>query len=321
MLGLNTLLQRLNGSAADPLALGAELVEIKRQRAALPGKRADLKLRRLEALRNDDDKEARNIERQLADLDRDEDRLADSEIHVGEQARAAQAIADERAADDAVARYLELSEDTANKVEAADASAAVQRLAWDKNQGVLGRCGIEPLGCMLILGSGFGVQWALRTRQAVGRMRAIREMHRAARERHASGQPPQAPKKTPLPAPAAQATGARARSPHERPRMTDSARQVTLAFPNGSAPQRRAAQPPDHEPLTPGQVRLVTVRSGLEVAGQQYRAGQTFRADIPVADKLLRAGSVELVERFNTPAPNAATPSTPASVPADEGPS
>jgi hypothetical protein len=303
MLGLDSILKRLNGSSADPLALGAELAEIKRQRAAIPGKRADLKLRRLEALRNDDDKEARNIERQLTDLDRDEDRLADSEINVSRQASAAQAAEEARAADAAVALYLEQSEDFARKLEAADAAAMQQRQTWDRHQSVLARLGIAPLGAMVILGQGWGVRWSLATQKKVAEIRARREQRTTVQAVLAPGQARRQP---------AQASSA-------RPRMTDSAREVSLALPNGSAPRRRAARPPDDEPLTPGQVRLVTVRPGLEVAGQQYRAGERFRADLPVADKLLRAGAVEIVERFDARAPNAATPSAPASVPADEG--
>jgi hypothetical protein len=293
MLGLNTLLHRLNGSSADPLALGAELAEIKRQRAAIPGKRADLKLRRLEALRNDDDKEARNIERQLTDLDRDEDRLADSEINVSRQASAALAAEDARAADAASALYLEQSEDVAAKIQAADVAAMQQRQTWDKHQRVLARLGIAPLGAVLILGEGHGVRWAIGTRRTIAEIRASRE------QRTAVQQPVSAPRRA-QPQPAQESRA--------RPRMTDSARQVSLALPDGSAPRRGVARPPDDEPLTPGQVPLIAVRPGLEVAGRRYGTGESFRADPAEADKLLRAGAVDLDKRFVEAAPEGAPP-------------
>jgi hypothetical protein len=294
MLGLNTLLQKLNGSSADPLMLDAELAEIARQRTAIPGKRAELKKRRLEALRDDDDVQARKIEKDLVDLDRDEDRLADSALQISQRAITAHAAAGKRNDDAVILAYLEASAALAEKLEAADIAAMTQRRYWDQNQSALARLGIEPLGAVLILGDGFGVQWARRTRGIITEMR-----------RRLSGQPE--PPKSPPPL-ASSALGNRAPLPHQRARITDSKDLVSLA---DAAPGAHTAQrmPDDFAPLEVGQARVRVLRAGFSPADDrpQTHYGQILR--MPIQAALRAEGAIEIVEYLT--ASEAATPDAP----------
>jgi hypothetical protein len=295
MLGLTTILSRLNGSGADPAALAAELAEIGRQRASIPSKRAELKQRRLEALRNDDDKEARKLEAQLVDLDRDEDRLCDSEINVRDRASAARAAADKRAGDETVAAYLAHSEDVARKIEAADAAAAVQRMFYDQNQGVLARLGVEPLGCMLILGDGYGIAWARRTRQVIAAVLAARERRNN----------PQLAPRPPAKAHPQSAHDDRPRLPHERAKITDARNIVTSA--DGAPGMHSAAREVDDlAPLDPGQARVKVMRHGYSPAENrpQTSYGQVVRMPRGAAERAANAGAVEVLEVYGESTPS-----------------
>jgi len=295
MLGLGLITGLLNGSSNDPLALKAQLVEIKRQRAAIPGKKAELKNRRLEALRSDDDVQARKIEKELADVDRDADRLADREFNVSEQARAAQAAADKRAEDEAEAGYDELTLVLIANVESTEKAAMAQCQYWKLNERVLVRSGVSPVGCVLVMGQGHGLPWAQDQRRKIA----------ARRQRVLPS----------VPAPAQ----AVARAPPHKPRMTDSQRQVSLALGDGAGQRRPFARRRDDDaPLAPGQARLVAIRPGVEVTGRQYGAGDTFRTDIPTAQRLLRAGAVEMIEESLDQASSAATAGTDTSVGSEE---
>lgn len=309
---LNELIRRLNGHGEDAESLDEAVQRLTVEQTAARAALQELHERRREALLDDaSDSALDKLERDIAHAESRIEKLALAEPSLRERLRAARVAQERRAADEAIARYLELSEDTANKVEAADSSAAVQRMFWTQNERILGRCGIEPLGCMLILGDGFGLQWAMRTRQAVSRMRA-------AREQRASVQPPPAREKVPQPAPPVQASGARTRMPHQRPKLTDSARTVS---PADSAPGYHSAPrvADDLAPLEPGEARVRVLRRGFSPTDNrpQSHYGQLLR--MPIQAALRAEGAIEIVERFNAPAPNAATPSAPASLPPDEG--
>jgi hypothetical protein len=290
MLGLTTLLQRINGNAADPLTLAAQLAEIESAIDALPGREADLAERRLAALRRDDDAQARKIEAQQADLKRDRDRLVDSKRNFAEQLRTARAAEEARAAEAIVAAYLSQSEDLAAKLEAADVSAMQQRLTWDRNERVLAGLGIEPLGCMLILGNGFGVQWSLRTRQAIAAMR----------EQRSGVLPMPAP-----PRPGSAQPGARTML-HEPQRLTDSQHAVSVAL--GGGARRPVERPPDDFAPLGGshEVRVRVLRPGFSPADDRPQCcfNQVIRMSATAAARA--EGAIEILERYTAavePAP------------------
>jgi hypothetical protein len=285
---LNELIRRLNGHGEDAESLDEAVQRLTVEQSAAHGALKELHERRREALLDDaSDSVLDKLERDIAHAESRIEKLALAEPSLRERLRTARVAQETRAADKAIARYLELSEDTANKVEAADASAAVQRMFWTQNMRVLGRCGIEPLGCMLILGDGFGLQWAARTRKAVGRMRA-------AREQRASGQPPPAREKA---APPVQASGARTRMPHQRPKLTDSARTVS---PADSAPGRHSAErvPDDLAPLEPGEARVKVLRAGYSPADNrpQCSYGQVVRMPLGLAARAEDRGALVIIE-------------------------
>lgn len=292
---LNELIRRLNGHGEDAESLDEAVQRLAVEQTAARAALKELHERRREALLDDaSDNALDKLEREIAHAETRLEKLALAEPSLRERLRAARVAQETRAADEAIARYLELSLDTANQVERADASAAVQRMFWDKNERILGRCGIEPLGCILTLGNGFGLQWALRTRKAVGRMRA-------AREQRASGQPPPAREKA---APPVQASGARTRMPHQRPKLTDSARTVT---PADSAPGRHSAErvPDDLAPLEPGEARVKVLRAGYSPADNrpQCSYGQLVVMPLGLAARAEDRGALVIIEAAPEGAP------------------
>jgi len=245
--------------------------------------------------------EARRARAYLDDIGEKEILAIEAEIDRLEQEEAAE----RRRADDAViALYLDASEDVATKLDALDHSAILQRKIWDEHSRILARCGVEPLGVVLEVGAGFGLERARLMRRSIAIMEAARE-------------PRTTTPHIAAPAQASQQTNA-ARPPH-KPRMTDSQRQVSLALGDGAGQRRPFARRRDDDaPLAPGQARLVAIRPGVEVTGRQYGAGDTFRTDIPTAHRLLRAGAVELIEESPEPAPNATSAGTDTSLGSEE---
>lgn len=264
MLGLNTILARLNGSSDSPTSLAAELEEVRRRLAEIPGRRAALSKRRLQALRDDDDKAARKIEAELADLDRDELRLTDSESGVLGRLNVARAAAKRREDETILSQYLSYTEDFAKKLEAADGAAAVQRFFWERHQHSL-RQVIQPLGAALTLGDGYGIAWAMRARKVIADLRE-------ARERAANPPPVRAP--VPAAAPARPRPNAPATLQHA----------VTNQVGAGAPPQIESwnapRTPDDHGALRPGGARTNTAPAGTappaaEIAAPPAAGAQT----------------------------------------------
>lgn len=211
---------------------------------------------------------------------------------------AARAAADKRAGDETVAAYLAHSEDVARKIEAADAAAAVQRLFWDRHQGVLARLGIEPLGCMLILGNGFGIQWAQHTRQVIAAVRAAR----ARRDNpQLAPQPPAIPAASETPV-SAQSISVRARLPYERPPLTDAHGPVSLSLDHGPATQRAPRPADDLAALKPGEARVRYVgRGGWSPFSDQpqWHHDQIGIVPLDLAERVAaNAGIIEILQRY-----------------------
>jgi hypothetical protein len=294
MLGLNTLRQKLNGNAADSPTLEAQLAEIQIAIDALPGRQAELAERRLVALRRDDDAEARGIEAQQADLARDRDRLDDSKRNIGEQLRDATAAARQRRL---------LSHREAWSVAAAEFLASA-RVTAAKHAAVVA---VRELACR----QGFENEATLMmpaTPNINGNALCappLLDLYALA----VAGQSSATRIPTPPPLPTS-ASRKRALLPHQRARITDSARTVTL---DDAAPgiHRAERTPDDQAPLEPGQARVRVLRAGYSPANDRPQAhyGQLLRMSLQVA---LRAeGVVEIVERYGDPAPNSAAPEVP----------
>jgi hypothetical protein len=172
---------------------------------------------------------------------------------------------------------------------------------------VLVRRGKEPRGLALVLGEGHGAMLAQKMRKGIA-------AERAARDPRASGRPAAAPTK---PLPSSVPLGNGPRLSHQRARITDSARTVTLA---DAAPgiHRAERTPDDLAPLEPGQARVRVLRAGFSPADDkpQSHYGQLLR--MPIQAALRAEGAIEIIERFGDPALNAAAPGTGASLSSNE---
>ena len=282
MLGFNTILARLNGSSDSPTSLAAELEEVRRRLAEIPGRRAALSKRRLQALRDDDDKAARKIEAELADLDRDEVRLTDSESGVLGRLNIARAAAARREDETILSQYLSHTEDFAKKLEAADGAAAVQRFFWERHQHSL-RQVIQPLGAAVTLGDGYGIAWAMSARKVIADLRE-------ARERAANAPPP--------PAPAAAAA-------RPRPNAPATLQHAVTNQPGAGAPPQIESwnaprTPDDHGALRPGGARIKSRRANWAPRDDlpQTRPGQILVVPLVDAKRGEAGGLCEILEVY-----------------------
>jgi hypothetical protein len=294
MFGLTTLRGKLNGSAADPPTLEAQLAEIQSAIEALPERQAELAERRLEALRRDDDVQARRIEAQQADLARDRDRLADSKRHIGEQLRDATAAARQRRL---------LSHRAGYSVAAAEFLASA-RVTVAKHAAVVA---VRELACR----QGFENETTLMmpaTPNINGNALCapqLLDLYALA----VAGQSSDTRIPTPKPLPTS-AFRKRALLPHQRAPITDSARAVRLG--DGAPGIHRAERTPDDlAPLEPGQARVRVLRAGYSPADNRPQAhyGQLLRMPIQAAQRA--EGAIEIVERYGDPALNSAAPEVP----------
>jgi hypothetical protein len=292
---LNELIRRLNGHGSDEASLAAALERLAQEQTAASAALADLHERRREALLDDaSDSVLDKLEREIAHAKTRIEKLALAEPSLRERWHTARGVEEARAAEAIVAVYLSQSEDVAAKLAAADIAAVQQRQTWDRHERLLAGLGIEPLGCLLILGNGYGVEWSLRTRKAIAAMRAAREPRTAALP--VSPRPPVAAR-----------AGARA-MPHEQ-RMTDSQRQVSVALNNGVAARRPAMRPADDlAPLEPGEARVKVLRSGFSPADDRPACafGQIIRMPRGVAERV--EGIVMILERYGEASAAVAAP-------------
>jgi hypothetical protein len=288
---LNKLLERLNGHADDAASLEEALQQLDRDRAAARSALAELQVRRHQSLLDDaSDKIVDEIERAIARTETRIEKFDLAEPGLRAQLNAGRAAADKSAGDETVTTYLGLSEDVARKVEGADAAAAVQRVFWNRHGAVLARLGVEPLGCALILGDGFGVAWAQRTRQVVAAVRA-------ARERRDNPQlAPQSPAR-------AQPQGARddrPRLPHERGRTTSDAHNAVTAADGAPGLHSAAREGDDLAPLEPGQARVKVMRHGYSPSDDRPHCsyGQIARMPLGPAERAADRGAVLILEAY-----------------------
>jgi hypothetical protein len=281
---LNEIVRRLNGHGEDPESLEEALKLLADQKAAARAALTECHERRRQALLDDaSDAALDKLEREIERGETRIEKLTIAEPSLRERLRVARAAADKREGDETVTAYLAHSEDVARKVEAADAAAAVQRLFWDRHQGVLARLGIEPLGCMLILGNGFGIQWAQHTRQVIAAVRAAR----ARRDNpQLAPQPPAIAAASENPV-SAQSISVRARLPYERPPLTDA---------HGPRPAD------DLTPLQPGEARVRYVGRGgwSPFADQpQWHHDQIGIVPLDLAERVAaNAGIIEILQRY-----------------------
>jgi hypothetical protein len=289
---LTKLLERLNGHAGDPASLAEALGALGRERIAARTSLKELQERRRQALLDDAaDSQLDKLEREIDRGQTRIEKLDMAEAPLREQLSAAQAAAAKRAEDEAVSKFLDLAERSATALEACDVAFVQQRLHWDKNQHLLRR--VEPLGCALILGEGHGVAWAIQTRKRIAEVRAARERR----------DNPQLAPQPPANAQPQSAHDDRPRLAHERQRITDSQREVSVALPTGPTSQR-APQANDVGPLLEGHIRVIALRSGYtDHQGIQHHAGHIFQLRREYAEASVLAGALEICEESATTAP------------------
>jgi hypothetical protein len=292
---LNKLLERLNGHGGDAESLTQAMAQLRRDRESARASVKDLQERRRRALLDDVSDEALDrLEREIARAESRVEKLALAEPLLRERLNTARAAADKVTDDATVSEYVRLSEIFAEALEAADSAAAVQRMWWNGNERVLSRLGIEPLGAVLILGNGYGIQWAQHTREVIAKIR-----------RRLSGQPAASPQKPPQPLPSS-ALRERTRLPHERARLADTKSTVTLS---DAAPgwHSAAREPDDLAPLEPGEARVKVMRHGYSPADDRPGCSylQVVRMPLGPAARAADRGAVVIVEVYGETLPPA----------------
>jgi len=321
MFGLTTLRGKLNGSAADPPTLAAQLAEIQSAIDALPGRQAELAERRLVALRRDDDTEAREIEAQQADLARDRDRLADSKRNIGEQLRDATAAARQRrllshrdAWSVAAAEFLASARVTVAKHAAVVAVSEQARREGFEVEATRVMPPTPNVGGHALCAPPLLDMYAL----------AVAGKSSATRDPRTSRRPAASPSKVAKPLPSGVPPVSRPRLPHERQQATNSQRGATLSPDAGHArPTPRPRPPDDLTALQPGEARVKVLRAGFSPRNDlaQCAFGQIIKMPRSAAERV--EGVVQILERYEDivtatapaadagaaePAPSAATP-------------